>query len=94
MRKLPFALVAPLCLAGCITAASEKTPLLGQVPSDSATLSGSYKAVADCSYSRLDQAGLRKTDLQDETLLSLEGGGVRDWELTFRPGHWRQVRLR
>ena len=77
-----FAIAFCLCAAGCNT---DQVALLDQVPSDTATVRGQYDAVAACAYSRLDQTGLRKTDMQGETRLSLEGGGVRHWELIFRP---------
>src|SRR5262245_34138080 len=58
---------------------------LDQVPAEVATVKGRYDAVAACTFGRLDQTGLRKSDLQGEARVTLEGSGVRYWELRFRP---------
>jgi len=60
--------------------------LLAQVPVESVTLVGRYSDLANCAYPRLDKAsgtGIKKIDLQNESRLALESGGVRYWELTF-----------
>lgn len=78
-------LIATLALAGCM---QTDAGALDQVPVDSATLAGNYAAVANCAYPRLDKAagtGIKKVDLNGETRLALESGGVRYWELTFTP---------
>lgn len=73
-----------------LTAALISTPAvaLDQTPVENATLSGQYAALANCAYPRLDKAlgtGIKKIDLQNETRLALESGGVRYWELIFTP---------
>ena len=68
--------------------ASTSALALNQTPVENATLSGQYAALANCAYPRLDKAlgtGIKKIDLQNETRLALENGGVRYWELTFTP---------
>jgi hypothetical protein len=60
------------------------------VPIQTVTLQGNYGALPNCGYPRLDKAlasgsSIKKTDLSGETRLTLEGDGVRYWELTFTP---------
>jgi hypothetical protein len=88
MRR-PLLLMAFL-LSGCMQTDEQghAIQLLEQVPIESVTLPGNYAAMANCAYPRLDKAsgsGIKKTDLGEEMRLTLEGGGVRYWGLTFRP---------
>jgi hypothetical protein len=86
----PLMLLTAFLLSGCMQTDEhgQTVPLLEQVPIESVTLPGNYATLANCAYLRLDKAsgsGIKKTDLSGETRLTLEGGGVRYWELTFTP---------
>jgi len=62
--------------------------LLDQVPVASTTLRGAFASLASCAYEKLDAtegAGIKKIDLPNEIRLALESGGVRYWQLIFRP---------
>jgi hypothetical protein len=89
MRR-PLILLTAVVLSGCMQTdeRGQTIPLLGQVPVETVTLQGNYAALANCAYPRLDKAagsGIKKTDLSAETRLTLEGDGVRYWELIFTP---------
>src|SRR5437879_4529945 len=74
-------------LMGC-RSDGQATSVLDQAPTDSALLSGDYRKIASCAYERLDKAagnGIKKVDLDGSSRLVLESGGVRYWELLFRP---------
>jgi hypothetical protein len=85
MRFILLALL--LILTGCQTdrEAIQPASVLDQVPAELVTVKGRYDAVALCSYRRLDQTGLRKTEMQGEARVVLEGSAGRYWELRFRP---------
>lgn len=79
----PLLALAACSLAGCMQTAAAP---LDQVPAETITLSGNYAALANCAYARLDKSagtGIKKVDLQNESRLALESGGVRYWELTL-----------
>jgi hypothetical protein len=79
-----------LCLfvAGCQTTDPQTTKTvapLDQVPAEVVTVKGRYEALAACTFGRLDQTGLRKTEMQGQARVVLEGSAGRYWELRFRP---------
>lgn len=81
MRSAVIAVVG-LSAAGCAAQP------LAQARVTSVTVAGDYRAVAACSYQRLDAsqgAGIKKVDLPGSSRLALESGGVRYWELVFTP---------
>lgn len=76
-----FALTLALGCAACGTS----SPPLSQVPQITEVIRGDYQSIASCVAAKLDQPGLKKTDLPTEKTvrLSLEGGGVRYWDAIF-----------
>jgi hypothetical protein len=89
MRRLTVIASLFVC-SGCMQTDEhgQTIALLDQVPMANETLVGRYNDVANCAYSRLDKAsgsGIKKVDLENETRLVLEGGGTRQWQLTFTP---------
>jgi hypothetical protein len=72
-------LVLTLACPGAPAAAQD---LLEQVPTDSVVVRGTYSVLASCVFARLDETGLKKTDLQNEIRLTLEPGATRYWQLT------------
>jgi hypothetical protein len=81
--------LAALCLF-CAVAGPALTPVVGQnlldqVPTDSVLVRGSFTQLANCVYQRIDETGLKKVDLANESRLALESGGVRYWQLTLTP---------
>jgi hypothetical protein len=81
------AAVVGITLSGC-RSDGQATSVLEQAPIDSVLLNGGYRKIASCAYERLDKAagnGIKKVDLDGSTRLALESGGVRHWELLFRP---------
>ena len=67
-----------------------------QAPIDRVLLNGDYRTISSCAYERLDKAagnGIKKVDLDGSTRLALESGGVRYWELLFRPAGKNETRV-
>ena len=67
--------------------------LLDQVPTDTMTLRGDYRALATCAYKSLDQTGIKIAELPGEVRVMLESGAVRYWQLVFRPAGTAQTRV-
>lgn len=76
-----------LALAAALACGPAVAGLLDQSPTDSATLRGTPAALSACAYVRLDATqgtGIKKVDLLPaSSILALESGGVRYWQLTF-----------
>jgi hypothetical protein len=75
MRTLVLSL---LLLSGCTTYVTE--------PVGSLTIARPYKPLASCSYDRIEAAaghGLKKTDLEHESRITLEGNGHVFWQVSF-----------
>ena len=82
-------------LAGC-RSDGEATSVLDQAPIESALLIGDYKKIAGCAYERLEKtagSGIKKVDLEGSSKLALESGGVRYWELLFRPAGKNETKV-
>lgn len=78
----------PILLLGLATTACAGGDMLSQAAVTSVTIRGGYRAVASCSYQRLDASqgtGIKKVDLQGSSRVALESGGIRYWELVFTP---------
>jgi hypothetical protein len=89
------ATLAGLLLSGC-RSDGQATSVLEQAPIDSVLLNGDYRKISSCAYERLDRAagnGIKKVDLDGSTRLALESGGVRYWELLFRPAGKNETRV-
>jgi hypothetical protein len=93
-----IAIVAPIVgisLSGC-RSDGQATSALDQAPIDSVLLNGDYKRISSCAYERLDKTvgnGIKKVDLEGSTRLALESGGVRYWELLFRPAGKNETKV-
>ena len=88
MHRLITFLLLAISAAGCQTMDPQSpvaTSPLDQVPAEIVVVKGRYDLVAACSFNHLNQTGLRKSDVQGEARLVLEGSGARYWELRFRP---------
>ena len=88
MHRLITFLLLVMSVAGCQTTDPQSpvaTSALDQVPAEIVMVKGRYDVVAACSFKRLNQTGLRKSDVQGEARLVLESSGARYWELRFRP---------
>lgn len=86
----------PILLLGLTVGACAGGDTLSQAAVTSVTIRGDYRAVASCSYERLDRSmgtGIKKVDLQGSSRVALESGGVRYWELVFTPQEGRQTRV-
>jgi hypothetical protein len=79
------AIYVVLALACPASAPAVAQSLLEQVPTDSVVVRGTYSVLASCIFARLDETGLKKTDLQNEIRLTLEPGATRYWQLTLTP---------
>lgn len=82
-------------LAGC-RSDGRVTSVLDQAPIDSVLLNGDYRRISSCAYERLDKTagnGIKKVDLDGSTRLALEPGGVRYWELLFRPAGKNETKV-
>jgi hypothetical protein len=85
MHTTLTAIYLVLALAGLAGAPTVAQDLLEQVPTDSVVVRGTYSVLASCVFARLDETGLKKTDLQNEIRLTLEPGATRYWQLTLTP---------
>lgn len=95
MRIAIAAAVVAASLAGC-RSDGQATSVLDQAPTDSVLMNGDYKKIASCSYERLDKTagnGIKKIDLEGSSRLALESGGVRYWELLFRPAGKNETKV-
>ncbi|SHG77854.1 hypothetical protein SAMN05444169_4084 [Bradyrhizobium erythrophlei] len=95
MRIAIAAAVVAGSLAGCHSD-GEATSVLDQAPIESALLIGDYKKIAGCAYERLEKTagnGIKKADLEGSSRLALESGGVRYWELLFRPAGKNETKV-
>jgi hypothetical protein len=95
MRIAIAAVIAAGSLAGC-RSDGEATSVLDQAPTDSILMNGDYKKIASCAYERLDKAagnGIKKADLEGSSRLVMESGGVRYWELLFRPAGKNETKV-
>ena len=95
MRIALAAAIVAASLAGC-RSDGQATSVLDQAPIDSALLSGDYMKIASCAYERLDKVagnGIKKIDLDGSSRLALESGGVRYWDLLFRPAGKNETRV-
>ena len=81
-RSAIYLILALACLAAAPATAQD---LLEQVPTDSVVVRGTYSTLASCIFGKLDETGLKKTDLQNEIRLTLESGATRYWQLTLMP---------
>jgi hypothetical protein len=62
----------------------------------SVVMNGDYMKIASCAYPRLDKTagnGIKKVDLDGSSRLALESGGVRHWELLFRPAGKNETKV-
>jgi len=91
-----FVLIAAITsLLGC-RSDGQATSVLDQAPVDKILLTGDYRKIANCAYERLDKSagnGIKKVDLDGSSRLALESGGVRYWELLFRPAGKNETRV-
>ncbi|WP_092517415.1 hypothetical protein [Afipia sp. GAS231] len=95
LRIAIAAAVVGILLSGC-RSDGQANSLLEQAPIDSILLNGDYRKISSCSYERLDRAagsGIKKVDLDGSTRLALESGGVRHWELLFRPAGKNETKV-
>jgi hypothetical protein len=95
MRIAIAVAVVAASLAGC-RSDGQATSVLDQAPADSVLMNGDYKKIASCAYERLDKtagSGIKKVDLEGSSRLALESGGVRYWELLFRPAGKNETKV-
>jgi hypothetical protein len=70
----PVRLTLPLLL---LLSSPTHAAFLDQVPIETCTVRGEYAALASCAFAKLDQVGLKKTDLPNEIRVVLKAGSVR-----------------
>jgi hypothetical protein len=78
----------PLFSAILLAACGGKDGMLSQIPADIRTIGGAYRQAADCTYNKLretEASGAQKADLSDRSIVALDSGQVRYWEISFRP---------
>lgn len=82
MRLFGVLLAVGLALGGC----AGDRDLLSQVPQSQGVVRADYQTLASCVASKTDDPGMTKIDLppQKTSKLSMNSGGVRYWEATFR----------